>query len=167
MRIDSIWEGLTSALRMSAVGIGVVFYVASFVGYGWKTSCLGYGWDTGGNLLIVAFGVVFLTSIPTAIRDRRFFLKYWGFGLTRLRSRFPFQSFPARQDKRLDALAWCFMAALLLHFVWFAATSPGPSQEPIAALRYVSLLVTCSAIVNVLSWDYPPILKPRNSNPKQ
>jgi len=34
--------------------------------------------DCRRNLLIAAFGFVFLTSLPTAIRDRRFFLKYWG-----------------------------------------------------------------------------------------
>lgn len=167
MRASSIWNGLVSALRMSAVGIGVVLYVTSFLGYGWDTSLFGYGWDTGGNLLIAAFGFVFLTSIPTMIRDRRFFLKYWGIGLTPLRSHPPCQFFPARREKHLNALAWYMFALIPLHFLWLAAKGPGRSEEPIAVLRCVSLLVSCSAIINVLRWDYPPTMKPGNSGRAQ
>ena len=155
MQMRCIRDGVISTLRMITVGVGLLLYLVSF---------LGYGWDKGGNLLIAAFVLIFVTSIPTMIRDRRFFLTHWGFGLTRLRSRFPFQFFPARRERWLNTLAWCFMAVLLLHFVWLVSHSPAsdsPGANSTANLRYISLMVFISGTLNVLSWDHPPSERPR------
>jgi hypothetical protein len=146
-------------MQLIAAGTGLAFYVASF---------LGYRWDQGGQFVMAAFVCSFLASIPAAIRDHKFFKRYWGFGLTGIRRRFPLQSFPARRDKWLNSLAWCFMGLLLLHFLWLMMTnSASPEAAPrdtSADLRYVSLMAICAGILGALTWEYPPTEKPQDED---
>jgi len=142
-------------MQLIAAGTGLVLYVASF---------FGYGWDQGGLFLVAAFMCSFLASIPTVIRDRKFFRTHWGFGFSGIRTRFPFQVFPARRDKWLNPLAWCFMAILLLHFfllVINSASHQAAQTDTSADLRYVSLMVTFAGALGALAWEYPPTEKPR------
>jgi hypothetical protein len=137
-----------------AAGIGVALYVASF---------LGYGWEEGGGFLMAAFIFSFVASIPTGIRDRKFFKRYWGFGLLGIRNRFPFQVFPARRDEWLNPLAWCFMGVLLLHFLWLTMNPvdrEAAQRNTSADLRYVSLMVIAAGVLGALAWEYPPTEKP-------
>ena len=106
----------------------------------------------------------FLASIPTVVRDRRFFVKHWGFGLLGIRRRFPFQFFPARQVEWLNPLGWCFMGMFLLHFFWFvihSANAQATQQDTSADLRYVSLMATFGGVLSALSRAYPPTEKPQ------
>ena len=133
--------------------MGVVLYASSF---------FGYGWETGGEFVFVAFIGSFLASIPALIRDRKFFMEHWGFGFIGIRSRFPFQAFPARRENWLNPLAWCFMAVLLLHFFWLVIHSAtDEAANSAASLRYVSLMVTFGGVLGALIWGYPPTEKPR------
>ena len=112
---------------------------------------------------MIAFMCCFLASIPTAIRDRKFFKKHWGFGFRGIRNHFPFQSFPARREKWLNPLGWSFMAILLLHFFWLvinSTTHEAAQRDTNADLRYVSLMVTLASIMGALAWEYPPTEKP-------
>jgi hypothetical protein len=115
-------------IQVIAAEAGLILYGASF---------FGYGWDEGGRFVIAALVCSFLASIPTVVRDRRFFAKHWGFGLLGVRRRFPFQFFPGRHVEWLNPLGWCFMGILLLHFFWFvmhsAITAGGYQRRP--ALR--------------------------------
>ena len=141
--------------QLLAAEAGLMLYVASF---------FGYGLEDGIRYLIVAWVVIALSSIPVSIRDRRFFLRHWGFGLMALRFRFPFQFFPARRVAWLDGLAWSLMAILLLHFAWLVLSNSSQStlqENTQAALRYVSLIVTFSGVLGALSWKYPPTERPQ------
>ena len=134
---------------------GLILYGASF---------FGYGWDDGGRFVIAACVCCFLASIPTVVRDRRFFVKHWGFGLLGVRRRFPFQFFPARQVEWLNPLGWCFMGMFLLHFFWFvihSANAQATQQDTSADLRYVSLMATFGGVLSALSRAYPPTEKPQ------
>jgi|ERR1700733_8057543 hypothetical protein len=143
-------------MQLFAVGTGLALYAASFSGY---------GWNEGGQFVMAAFMCGFLGSIPTAIRDRKFFRKHWGFGLLGIRGRFPFQLFPARRDKWLNPLGWCFMAILFFHFFWMmninSASHEAAQRDTSADLRYVSLLVAFTGVLGALSWEYPPTEKPQ------
>lgn len=153
---NAVLDNAVLAVCVSVVGIGGALYVASFFDNGWKD---------GGTLAVVAFFLIALSSVPMAVRDRRFFLKYWGFGLTGIRSHFPLQFFPARSAGWLNGVGWCFMGILLLHFGWITmGTRNGgaPQEDTSMALRYVSLMVTFAGVLNALSWKYPPTEKPQN-----
>jgi len=133
---------------------GLILYGASF---------FGYGWDDGGSFAMAAFFCGFLVSIPTVIRDRKFFLKYWGFGLLRVRRYFPFQFFPARQIQWLNPLGWSFMGVLVLHFFWLvvrSATTQPAERDTSIDLRYLSLMVTSGGVLGALIRAYPPTEKP-------
>jgi hypothetical protein len=142
-------------IQVIAAEAGLILYGASF---------FSYGWDEGGRFVIAALVCSFLASIPTVVRDRKFFLKHWGFGLLGVRRRFPFQFFPGRHVEWLNPLGWCFMGILLLHFFWFVMHSPitpAAQADTSADLRYVSLLATFGGVLSALSRAYPPTEKPQ------
>ena len=137
-------------IQLAAAAVGATLYVASF---------FGYEYENGAFLISSAFVILALTSILTALRDRRFFLKNWGFGLMGIRKHFPFQMFPARRIEWLNPISWALMAVLLLHFIWLVMSAPGPGMPEtgsVMALRYVSLMITFGGILSALMWRYPP-----------
>jgi hypothetical protein len=142
-------------VQVLAAEAGLILYGASF---------FGYGWDDGGRFAIAAFACSILASIPTMLRDRKFFMRYWGFGLSGIRRHFPFQFFPARQVEWLNPLGWCFMGILLLHFLWYVIHSASALAGQVgtsADLRCVSLMVALGGVLSALSLVYPPTQKPR------
>jgi hypothetical protein len=153
--MKSIMNGAVLAIPLLAAESALMLYFASF----W-----GYRLDDGIPYLILASIAIALSSIPTTIRDRRFFLQYWGFGLFLLQYRFPFRYFPARRIAWLEGLAWSIMAILLLHLAWFLAhPSPQGILENDQILRWVCLMVIFSGILAALSWEYPPTQKPQRN----
>lgn len=155
-RLSTILDDLILGVRLSAIAVALTLYVASFFGYGWRE---------GGGVIVATFVTIMFTSLPSMLRDRRFFLQHWGFGLLGIRNHFPFQFFPGREIEWLNPLAWSFLVVLLLHFAWFAT---GPTGQPVlhpdktADLRCVSLVVMFGAAINTLSWKYPPTQKPED-----
>ena len=142
-------------IQVIAAESGLILYGASF---------FGYGWNDGGRFVIAAFACSFLASIPTVVRDRKFFMEHWGFGLWGLRRHFPFQFFPARQVEWLNPLGWCFMGILFLHFFWFvihSASTQGAQADSSADLRYVSLMAAFGGVLGALNRIYPPTEKPQ------
>ena len=137
-------------IQLGAAAIGLTLYAASF---------LGYGYESGALFILPAFVSIALTSIFTTLRDRRFFLENWGFGLMGMRQHFPFQFFPARRIEWLNPIGWFFMVVLLLHFVWvvISAPSPGmPARGTGVDLRCVALMITFGGVLTALGWIYPP-----------
>ncbi len=145
-------------LQLGSTAVGLTLYVLSFYGY---------GYESGAPFIGVAFGSLAVTSILTALRDRQFFLKNWGFGLMKLRQYFPFQLFPARRIQWLNPIGWFFMLVLLLHFVWLATSALGhgnPQGGTGADLRYVALMITSGGVLAALSWTYPPTELPKQQD---
>lgn len=157
----SILSNAVFVIQLIAAETGLILYLASF---------FGYRLEDGSRFLTIACISIALSSIPATIRDRRFFLKNWGFGLLAIRYRFPFQFFPARRVEWLNQLAWCFTIILLLHFAWLvmSTSSQGILQNDTrAALRYAALIVTFSGILTALSWKYPPTEMPQRAEDHQ
>jgi hypothetical protein len=143
------------AIQLIIAEAGLMLYIASYFGYGLE-DVIGY--------LILAMIVLVLSSVPTTIRDWRFFRQYWDLGLWELRFRFPFQTFPARPNKWLNTLPYLFVAILLLHLPWLKTQITDDGRKLIdtyGVLRYVSLLIFYSGILSALSWKYPPTEKPQ------
>ena len=137
-------------IQLGAAATGLTLYVASF---------FGYGYESGAPFILPAFVSIALTSILTALRDRRFFLDNWGFGLMGMRQHFPFQFFPARRVEWLNLIGWFFMAVLLFHFVWLVMSAPGPGtpeRGTSADLRLVALMIAFGGVLTALGWIYPP-----------
>ena len=138
------------AIQLCSAAVGLTLYAASFFGYDYESSA---------PIILPAFVSIALTSILTALRDRRFFLENWGFGLMGLRQHFPFQFFTARRVEWLNPIGWFFMAVLLLHFVWLVMSAPGPGtpeRGTDADLRIVALMITFGGVLAALGWIYPP-----------
>jgi hypothetical protein len=152
---------MSAALNNTVLLIHLLVAVIGVVLYG--ASSFGYGWEAGGQFVFIGFICSFLASVPALIRDRKFFKKYWGFGLIGMRNRFPFQFFPARRDNWLNPLAWLFMGILFLHFFWLvidSTTHQAEQANPGTSLRYVSLMVAIAGVLGALIWQYPPTEKP-------
>jgi uncharacterized membrane protein len=152
--MGTAWKNVVLLIHLLVGVMGVVLYAGSFAGY---------GWEVGGRFVFVAFLCAFIASIPTVIRDHKFFKEHWGFSFIGLRSHFPFQMFPARREKWLNQLAIFFMAILLLHFFWMIVSTnhdvsrTGSSTD----LRYVSLMVLIAGVLGALAWEYPPTEMPQ------
>jgi len=152
---------MNTALKNVVLMAHLLVATMGLVLYG--TSFLGYGRDTGGPFVVAAFICSFVASIPALLRDRRFFKKYWGFGLIGMRNHFPFQFFPAREDRRLNPIAWSLMAVLFFHFFWLLISSinhQAAETDTSASLRYVSLMLVAAEVLGALVWVNPPTERP-------
>ena len=144
-------------IQLAAAGVGLVLYFSSF---------FGRGIEDGVTFLIPAFACAAVASTPRVIRDRRFFLDYWGLGPLGVRSNFPFEMFPARREQWLNPLSWCCMSILFLHFFMLVAgTANHATQNSGAELRQLSLIVACGSGLSALAWKYPPTQKPDEAVP--
>jgi hypothetical protein len=156
----TVFSNAVLLMQVFAAGTGLALYANSFSGYGWNNEEI--------RFVVAAFICSILASIPTTIRDGRFFRKHWGLGALGVRNRFPLELFPARRDKWLNTLGWCFLAILFLHFFWVVINSPDHEAAPLdasAALRYVSLMVIYIGVMGGLGWEYPPTEKPQAKDP--
>lgn len=157
----AVFSNAVLLMQVLAAGTGLALYADSFSGYGWNDEK---------TVFLVAAGICcVLASIPTTIRDGRFFRRYWGIGLWDVRNRFPMQMFPARRDKWLDPLGWCLMAILFLPFFGMmlnSASREAAQTDGSPDLRYVSLAVAFLSVLGALGWEYPPTEKPQPKSPK-
>lgn len=142
------------AIQLSVTGTGAILYLASF---------LGYGWERGGEFIIPAYVALMLSTIPIVFRDHRFFKQNWGFGIFALRSRFPGEFYPAREQGWLNLLGWALFAVVGLHFFLMVVVSTTDSKSWDADLGYPALMMTVAGVMTVLAWIYPPTEKPDHS----
>ena len=143
------------AIQLSIAGVGIVLYLASFFRYDYQVVA---------PVFLLSLVICYLASIPGIIRDRRFFKTYWGFGILRLRQKFPFQFFPARSVEWLNPLGYVMMGLSFLHFLNIVISDSMGSKTVSfagAELRFLSLMLLFGGTFSALSWHYPPTEKPQ------
>ncbi|MEK6396688.1 MAG: hypothetical protein V4734_01255, partial [Terriglobus sp.] len=142
------------AVQLSVAGAGAVLYLASL---------LGYGGDLGGEFFGAAWIALLVTTIPTVYRDHRFFKENWGFGILSIRSHFPGQTFPAREEGWLNLLAWGMFGVLVVHFFLMIVVSSTGSKSWNAEGGYPALMMVFGGVMSALGRIYPPTVKPDHS----